>query len=53
MAVTQGKMPHGKLRIIITVDEEDGMTGAFHISSSWLKMHHSLLILIMNGLHKY
>ena len=37
MAVTQGKMPHGKLRIIITVDEEDGMIGALHISSSWLE----------------
>ena len=37
MAVTQGKMPHGKLRIIITTDEEDGMSGAFHISSSWLE----------------
>ena len=37
MAVTRGKMPHGKLRIIITVGEEDGMTGAFHISSSWLE----------------
>ena len=37
MAVIQGKMPHGKLRIIITVDEEDGMEGAFHMSSSWLE----------------
>ena len=37
MEVTRGKMPHGKLRIIITVGEEDGMTGAFHISSSWLE----------------
>ena len=37
MAVTQGKIPHGQLRIIITVDEEDGMEGAFHVSSSWLE----------------
>ena len=37
MAVAQDKMSHGKLRIIITVDEEDGMTGAFHLSSSWLE----------------
>ena len=37
MAVTQDKMPHGKLRMIITTDEEDGMSGALHISSSWLE----------------
>ena len=36
MAVTQGKMEHGPLRIIITVDEEDGMDGAFNLDSSWL-----------------
>ena len=30
MAVAQGKMKHGPLRVIITVDEEDGMEGAFN-----------------------
>ena len=35
MAVTQGKMEHGPLRMIITVDEEDGMTGATNISPEW------------------
>ena len=35
MAVTEGKMAHGPLRIIITVDEEDGMTGTNNIDSSW------------------
>ena len=30
-------MPHGKLRMIITTNEEDGMSGAFHVSSSWLE----------------
>ena len=30
-------MSHGKLRMIITVDEEDTMTGASHMSSSWLE----------------
>ena len=47
MAVTQNKISHGKLRIIITVNEEDGMTGAFHISSSWLE-NASFLINIDN-----
>ena len=37
MAVTQGKMTHGKLRMIITTNEEDDMSGAFHVSSSWLE----------------
>lgn len=36
MAVTEGRMNHGPLRIIITVDEEDGMDGAFHLDSAWL-----------------
>ena len=35
MAVAQGKIAHGPLRMIITVDEEDGMDGAFNMSSSW------------------
>ncbi len=35
MAVAQGKMAHGPLRMIITVDEEDGMTGALNVSPSW------------------
>ena len=35
MAVTEGKIAHGPLRIIITVDEEDGMTGTNNIDSSW------------------
>ena len=37
MAVTEGKMNHGPLRMIITVDEEDGMTGAFSLDPSWLE----------------
>ena len=36
MAILEGKMEHGPLRVIITVDEEDGMTGAFNLDSSWL-----------------
>ena len=36
MAVAQGKMNHGPLRIIITSDEEDGMEGVLNINSSWL-----------------
>ena len=36
MAVMQGKMNHGPLRAIITVDEEDGMVGAFAMDSAWL-----------------
>ena len=43
MAVTQGSMPHGPLRIIITVDEEDGMHGAFNLDSSWLEGASSLI----------
>ncbi len=36
MAVATGKMAHGPLRVIITTNEEDGMTGAFNLSSEWL-----------------
>lgn len=36
MAAAQGKMAHGPLRAIITVDEEDGMEGAFAVDPSWL-----------------
>ena len=36
MAVATNKMEHGPLRIIITVDEEDGMDGAFNLSKTWL-----------------
>jgi len=32
MAVTQWKIAHGPLRMVITVDEEDGMDGALNIS---------------------
>lgn len=35
MAATEGKMAHGPLRIIVTVDEEDGMIGAAGIDTSW------------------
>lgn len=35
-SVVENKMAHGPLRIIITVDEEDGMVGAFNVSDSWL-----------------
>ncbi|MBP5592957.1 MAG: beta-Ala-His dipeptidase [Clostridia bacterium] len=35
--VVQGKMKHGPLRIIITVNEEDGMTGATSVDDSWLE----------------
>ena len=35
MSVAEGKIEHGPLRMIITVDEEDGMTGALNISPSW------------------
>ena len=37
MAVAQGKMKHGPLRVIITVDEEDGMEGAFNVDKTWLE----------------
>ena len=37
MTLVQGGMEHGPLRVIITVDEEDGMEGAFHLDASWLK----------------
>ena len=35
MAIVEGKLDHGPLRIIITVDEEDGMTGANNIDPKW------------------
>ena len=37
MATVQGKIAHGPLRIIITVDEEDGMTGTKNLDSKWLE----------------
>lgn len=37
MAAAEGKMAHGPLRIIVTVDEEDGMDGAFGMDASWLE----------------
>jgi len=37
MAAAQGKMDHGPLRALITVDEEDGMDGAFNLDASWLE----------------
>ena len=37
MAATQGKIAHGPLRILITVNEEDGMDGAFNMSEAWLQ----------------
>jgi dipeptidase D len=36
MAVAQGKMDHGPLRVIITTGEEDGMEGVFNLDPSWL-----------------
>ena len=36
MLAVQGGLKHGPLRIIITTDEEDGMEGAFGLSSDWL-----------------
>ena len=36
MAAAQGMTAHGPLRVIITVDEEDGMEGAFRMSDKWL-----------------
>ena len=35
-SVVQGKMSHGPLRMIITVDEEDGMVGASNMDDGWL-----------------
>ena len=35
LSIAQGKMDHGPLRMIITVDEEDGMYGAFNMSKDW------------------
>ena len=37
MAVAEGKMDHGPLRIILTADEEDGLEGAFNLSADWLE----------------
>ena len=37
MAVTEGKMDHGPIRVIITVDEEDGMSGALGLDKAWLE----------------
>ena len=34
MSMVQGLAPHGPLRVIITVDEEDGMTGIMNIDPS-------------------
>ena len=36
MTALQGKMKHGPLRVLITVDEEDGMEGAFNMDPSWV-----------------
>ena len=36
LSVAEGKMEHGPLRMLITVDEEDGMGGAFNMSKDWL-----------------
>lgn len=36
MAIAQGGMAHGPLRVILTTDEEDGMEGAFNMDPSWL-----------------
>ena len=37
MAIAEGRMNHGPLRIIVTVDEEDGMEGTFSMSPDWLE----------------
>lgn len=37
MGVVQGKMTHGPLRVIITVNEEDGMTGVTNLDAKWLE----------------
>ena len=37
MAIAQGHMKHGPLRILITTDEEDGMEGAFGMNAEWLE----------------
>ena len=37
MGAVQGRLAHGPLRILITVDEEDGMEGAFNMDASWLE----------------
>ena len=37
MAIAQGKMEHGPLRLLVTVCEEDGMDGAFGMDPSWLE----------------
>ena len=36
MAAAQGKIKHGPIRLLITVDEEDGMEGAFAMDGAWL-----------------
>ena len=35
--VAEGKMSHGPLRLIITTDEEDGMSGAKGLDKKWVK----------------
>ena len=35
LSAAEGKMAHGPLRVIVTVDEEDGMDGAFGMDASW------------------
>ena len=37
MAAVQGKIAHGPLRILLTVDEEDTMSGAMGMDASWLE----------------
>ena len=37
MSIVQGNMDHGPLRVLITVDEEDGMDGAFSLDVSHLQ----------------
>lgn len=36
MAIAKGKMAHGPIRILLTTNEEDGMTGALHMQGEWL-----------------
>ena len=36
MAFITSDAPHGPIRLLFTVDEEDGMTGATHIDEKWL-----------------
>ena len=37
MSAVQGRLAHGPLRVLITVDEEDGMEGAFNMDAAWLR----------------